>query len=54
MYLESDPAIYMPIKVSLWDDRGGDKVLLAQANFEVTEVFQNPGHAQEQVVGKSM
>jgi hypothetical protein len=43
IFLETDESIYMPLQVSIYNDRNGE--LLAQATFEATEVFQSPGHA---------
>lgn len=52
MKLEFEPAIKMPLKVSIynWVPAGDDR-LLAEAEFEATEVFQSPGHMQGKEVG---
>jgi Ca2+-dependent lipid-binding protein len=47
LLVETDSSVFMPIRVEIYDERGfKDDVLLAEANFETTEVFQNPGHMQ--------
>lgn len=42
----------MPLKVSIWDDRGGssEDVKLGEVKFEATEVAESSGHMQEQTM----
>ena len=54
LFADIDPAIYMPFRVSVYDDSiNREDTLMAEANFEMTEVFKSPGNTQskEQVGG---
>lgn len=44
-FIETDPSIFLPLKVSIYDDR--NDTLLTEQVFEATEVNSNPGHVQE-------
>jgi hypothetical protein len=48
LFLETDPSVNLPLKVSIFNDRDGTQ--LAEAVFEATEVFQSPGHFKRQQV----
>jgi Ca2+-dependent lipid-binding protein len=53
LFVETEASVYMPIVVSLMDERRYDTdVLLAEANFEVTEIFKAKGNSQSQVTSK--
>jgi hypothetical protein len=47
-----DPSIYMPLKISIWDDRSPnfDDVLLAEVNFEAIEIYQSVGHMKSETL----
>jgi len=47
--VETDATIFMPITVSIYDQN----ILLVQADFEVTEVFRNPGHVSFREAGNT-
>ena len=54
IFLETSSAVFMPLKVSILHENDyNDDELLAEANFEATEVFQNAGHLQWEKVGKT-
>lgn len=47
MKLEFEPSVKTTLKVSIYNwIPSGDDQLLAEAEFEATEVFQSPGHMQ--------
>ena len=52
LFLEAAAAEYVPITITIFNDRGigRDKVKLAEATFEATEVFQSAGHMQSETV----
>lgn len=45
LYVETDSSVYMPLKISIYGDYGiGEgNMLLAEATFEATEIFQSVG-----------
>jgi len=48
IYIKSDESIFFPIRVAVYDDnpRREEHVLRGEANFEITELYQSPGHMQ--------
>ena len=54
MFADIDPGVYMPFRVSVYDDNENrqDK-LMAEANFEMTEVYESPGNTQFEDVGNN-
>lgn len=53
MIFETTSAEFMPIKISVFDERTYEDNLLAEANFEATECYQNAGHMQWEKVGRT-
>jgi hypothetical protein len=54
LFLETDDSIFMPIKVSVYDERGGEDRLIAEASFEATEIFKARGRTQIQEPQKGL
>lgn len=54
LFADLNTAVFMPFRVSVYDDNATQKdELMAEANFEMTEVYQSPGNTQfEDVDGK--
>jgi len=51
LFADIDAEVYMPFRVSIYDDRINRKdTLMAEATFEMTGVYQSPGSTQEQEV----
>lgn len=48
MFFYTDSSVFMPIKVSIYAHlaMGRDPELLAEGNFEATEIHQSAGHTQ--------
>jgi Ca2+-dependent lipid-binding protein len=47
LFADVDTAVFMPFRVSVYDDNAARKdMLMAEANFEMTEVYQSPGNTQ--------
>lgn len=49
-FLETDSSIYMPLKISVFDDRGGasDDELLGEVTFEAIEIYQSAGRTKSE------
>mmetsp|Transcript_1969 Transcript_1969/g.4851 ORF Transcript_1969/g.4851 Transcript_1969/m.4851 type:complete len:356 (-) Transcript_1969:212-1279(-) len=55
LFLETSANIHMPLRVTLWDQRGDDSlppISMATAEFEATAVYQSPGKTQTDSIGK--
>lgn len=51
MFVDIDPGLFMPFRISVYDhNENRDDMLMAGANFEMTEVFQSPGNSQYEFV----
>lgn len=50
LFVDIDPAVYMPFRVSIFDDNVNRQqhTLMAEATFEMTSVCQSPGNTQTQ------
>ena len=54
VFIETDPSTYLPITVEIFDhqENGKEEKKMAEANFEVTSIYQSPVHTQsEQLKG---
>ena len=50
-FVDIDARVYMPFRVTVFDDNVNRKdMLMAEATFEMTGVYQSPGNTQSQVV----
>jgi len=58
-FVETDPSMFMPLRISIFDDRKGnnsrdggsnqsDDVLIAETTFEATEIFQSVGRMKSE------
>ena len=47
LFVESNSSIYYPIRIAVYDDNPNntDK-LMAEANFEITDLYESPGNTQ--------
>jgi hypothetical protein len=47
-----DASIYMPLRISIWDDRGPnfDDALIAEVTFEAIEIYQSVGHIKSETL----
>lgn len=51
MFVDIDPGLFMPFRVSVYDyNEKRDDMLMAEANFEMSEVFQSPGNSQHELI----
>jgi hypothetical protein len=50
--LYSDASIYMPLRISIWDDRGPnfEDSLIAEVTFEAIEIYQSVGHIKSETL----
>lgn len=56
IFVDTDAAVYMPITVEIFDDQEGrEHRKMAEANFEVTAIYEAPTHTQfEKLKGGTM
>ena len=56
IFVETDSSVYLPITVEIFDKKdGAEERKMAEANFEVTAIYQSPVHTQyEEVKGGTM
>ena len=57
VFIETDPSTYLPISVEIFDEQenGKEENKMAEANFEVTSIYQSPVHTQcEELKGGTM
>ena len=57
VFIDANPSTYLPITVEIFDqqDNGREEKKMAEANFEVTSIYQSPVHTQcEQLKGGTM
>eukprot|EP00525_Craspedostauros_australis_P000470 CAMPEP_0198133292 /NCGR_PEP_ID=MMETSP1442-20131203/59489_1 /TAXON_ID= /ORGANISM="Craspedostauros australis, Strain CCMP3328" /LENGTH=315 /DNA_ID=CAMNT_0043794407 /DNA_START=171 /DNA_END=1118 /DNA_ORIENTATION=+ len=55
LFVETAPEINMPLRVTVWDQRGDDSldpILMATAEFEATSVYQSQGKNSTEDIGK--
>jgi hypothetical protein len=50
--LYADASIYMPLRISIWDDRGPnfEDSLIAEVTFEAIEIYQSVGHIKSETL----
>lgn len=51
IYVESEKSIFFPIRIAIYDDnpKKDEDPLMAEANFEVTDLYESPGNMQYEV-----